>query len=269
MAYTLGLIGYPVSHSLSPRVHTAALRALGLEGSYTAIPVPAEQLQPTLRTLVEGGYTGLNVTIPHKQAVMVLMDELSEDARAIGAVNTIIATHGRLCGHNTDGVGFLRALQEAGFGPQGQNVLVLGAGGAARAVVYSLKQSGARVTIWNRTAQRAVDLAREFQVQSTAIGAADLSGTWDLIVNTTSAGMFPDVDSSPVRLSAEGLTARCVYDLVYNPRETMLLGQARSAGAQAIGGLTMLVYQAAEAFRLWTGCGAPVQVMLQAAAAGS
>jgi shikimate dehydrogenase len=266
MAYTLGLIGYPVSHSLSPRIHTAALRARGLEGSYTAIPVPPGQLPATLRALLANGYSGLNVTIPYKQAVMPLMDELSDDARAIGAVNTIIAANGRLSGHNTDGVGFVRALAEAGFDPQAQNVLVLGAGGAARAVVYALDQAGARITIWNRTEQRAVELAREFRVRSAANGAADLSGTWDLIVNTTSAGMFPNADVSPVRLSSGGLSARCVYDLVYNPRETMLLRQARAAGAQAIGGIAMLVYQAAEAFRLWTGCEPPVPAMLQALA---
>jgi shikimate dehydrogenase len=267
MAYTLGLIGYPVSHSLSPRIHTAALRALELEGSYTAIPVPPDQLPETLRELVANGYTGLNVTIPHKQTVMPLMAELSVDARAIGAVNTIVAADGRLRGHNTDGTGFLRGLAEAGFAPGGQDVLVLGAGGAARAVVYSLKQAGARITIWNRTAQRAAGLAREFGVQFAANGAsAGLSGAWDLIVNTTSAGMTPHGDVSPVCLSADGLSARWVYDLVYNPRETVLLGQARAAGAQAIGGIAMLVYQAAESFRLWTGCEPPVSFMLQAVA---
>jgi len=268
MAYTLGLIGYPVSHSLSPRIHTAALRAQGLEGSYTAIPVPPDQLQAMLRQLVANGYSGLNVTIPHKQAMMPLMDELSDDARAIGAVNTVIADNGRLSGHNTDGVGFLRGLAEAGFNPLGQKVLVLGAGGAARAVVYSLKQAGAQITIWNRTEQRAAALAREFRVQSAGNGAADLSGTWDLIVNTTSAGMFPNADGSAVRLSADGLRARCVYDLVYNPRETVLLGQARATGAQVIGGIAMLVYQAAEAFRLWTRSEPPVRAMLQAVADG-
>ena len=268
MAYTLGLIGYPVSHSLSPRIHTAALRARGLEGSYAAIPVSPDLLPATLRALVANGYNGLNVTIPYKQAVMPLMDELSDDARAIGAVNTIIVANGRLCGHNTDGVGFLLALAEAGFDPHAQNVLVLGAGGAARAVVYSLNQAGARITVWNRTEQRAVELAREFRVRSAAALAADLTGTWDLIVNTTSAGMFPNGDIFPVRLASDGLSARCVYDLVYNPRETMLLRQARAVGALVIGGIAMLVYQAAEAFRLWTGCEPPVPAMLQALADG-
>jgi shikimate dehydrogenase len=268
MAYILGVIGYPVSHSLSPRIHLAALRALGLDGSYTALPVSPDQLQETLPSLIAHGYRGLNVTIPHKQAVIPLMDDLSDDARAIGAVNTIIAENGRLSGHNTDAAGFLRGLQEAGFSPHGQTALVLGAGGAARAVVYSLQRAGARVTVWNRTAQRAAQLAREFAVDAAGGPAADLAGTWDLIVNATSVGMIPHGDASPACLSPDGLRARCVYDLVYNPRETMLLGQARALRAQVVGGLAMLVYQAAVAFRLWTGCEPPVDVMMQAALDG-
>ena len=266
MAYTLGLIGYPVSHSLSPRIHTAALRALALEGSYTATAVAPAEVAAMLRALLVAGYTGLNVTIPHKQAVMPLMDDLSDDARAIGAVNTIVVAQGRVIGHNTDGVGFLRGLSEAGLNLRGQAALVLGAGGAARAVIYSLKKAGADVSIWNRTARRAEQLAREFSAQSVDGSAAAISGSWDLLVNTTSVGMYPHGGAAPVQLAADGLRARCVYDLVYNPLETELLAQARAMGAGAIGGLTMLVYQAAEAFRLWTGCEPPIQAMLHAAA---
>jgi shikimate dehydrogenase len=266
--YTLGLIGYPVAHSLSPRIHRAALHALRLDGDYTALSVSPDRLRQTLHSLVADGYCGLNVTIPHKLAVMPLTDDLSDDARAIGAVNTIVVDNGRLSGHNTDAVGFLRGLEEARFNPRARTVLVLGAGGAARAGVYTLQRAGARVTVWNRTEPRAADLAREFGVLAAGGPAAELAGAWDLIVNTTSVGMSPHSEATPVRLSADGLRARCVYDLVYNPRETVLLGHARALGAQVIGGLAMLVYQAAEAFRLWTGREPPLDVMMQAAMDG-
>jgi shikimate dehydrogenase len=259
MIYKLGLIGYPLSHSLSPKMHSAALRALSLAGTYEAIPIPADELHTMLPALVAQGYQGLNVTIPHKQAVLPFMRELSDAARAIGAVNTIVIEDSRLIGYNTDAIGFMRALTEAGFEANGKTALVLGAGGAARAVVYVLTQAGAHVTIWNRTGERATQLAREFNAQ--ALGRLPTHGDYDLLVNTTAVGMTPHHAETPVRLSHNSVHVRGVYDLVYNPRDTVLLREARAIGAQAIGGLAMLIYQGAEAFKLWTGHAAPIEVM--------
>jgi shikimate dehydrogenase len=263
--YKLGLIGYPVSHSLSPRMHAAALQALAMDGDYTAVAVAPECLRDTLSELVARGYDGLNVTIPHKQSVMPCLDDLAPSARAIGAVNTIVKEGGRLVGHNTDAAGFTRGLAAAGFDPHGAAVLVIGAGGAARAVLYSLAQTGARVTIWNRTHARAAQLAVEFGANlADAVLPARRWGEFALIVNTTSVGMHPHDKNTPLPLLGRGLGAHWVYDLVYRPRETVLLREARAVGALTIGGLEMLVYQGAESFRLWTGREAPVSVMRQA-----
>ncbi|MEP7198560.1 MAG: shikimate dehydrogenase, partial [Chloroflexota bacterium] len=241
-------------------------RALQLDGEYTAIAIAPDALRATLPDLIAQGYRGLNVTIPYKQAVMPLLDELSDAARAIGAVNTIVVSDGKLIGHNTDAMGFMRGLEASGdaeirhsaLGTQ-HSALVLGAGGAARAVVYALIQAGARVTIWNRTRDRAIQLAREFDAR--AIDDLPRDTTFDLIVNSTAVGMTPHSDETPLPLRARGITARAVYDLVYNPRETMLLREARADGAQPIGGIEMLVQQGAEALHLWTGRDAPVDAM--------
>ena len=277
--YKLGVIGYPVSHSLSPRMHNAALRALHMEGDYTAISVPPDQLAVCVSELAAQGYRGFNVTIPHKQTVMRLLTALSDSARAIGAVNTVVVEGGRLIGHNTDALGFMRGLEQSGFAPQGKSAratharathaLVIGAGGAARAVVYALTQAGAHVTVWNRTRERAVQLADEFGMEvALHLAPPPRYGCFDLIVNTTSVGMTPYSEETPLHLIGRGFGARYVYDLVYNPRETVFLREARLIGAKAIGGLQMLVHQGAEAFRLWTGRDAPVDVMKRAIEAG-
>jgi shikimate dehydrogenase len=258
MIYKLGIIGHPLSHSLSPRMHNAALRALSLDGDYTALPIPPDELQMTLPSLFAQGYHGLNVTIPHKQAVLPFMHELADAARAIGAVNTIVVDGNQLIGHNTDASGFIRALTEARFDAKNKVALVLGAGGAARAVVYALTQAGAHVMSWNRTHERALPLARDFD--ATVIDDLPTGGAFDLIVNTTSVGMTPHHDQTPLPLTSE-FDARVVYDLVYNPRNTVLLREAQALGAQTIDGLAMLVYQGAEAFKLWTGLAAPIDVM--------
>ncbi|MBI1801163.1 MAG: shikimate dehydrogenase [Chloroflexi bacterium] len=266
MRYQLGLIGYPAAHSLSPPMHRAALQALGLDGDYTALAVQPECLSATVRELPARDYRGINVTIPHKQAVIPLLDGLSASARAIGAVNTIVVEHGRLIGHNTDAVGFGCALARVGYEPRGQAALVLGAGGAARAVVYALTQAGAHVTVWNRTRERAEQLARDFgATAATRLLPLARCGQFSLIVNTTPVGMAPDEGGLPLPMQGRGFGAQVVYDLVYRPRETALLREARAVGAMPIGGLEMLVYQGAEAFRLWTGRDAPVEVMRDAA----
>mgnify|MGYP001823300100 CR=1 FL=1 len=261
----VGLIGWPVKHSVSPPMHNAAFENLGLNWHYVPLPVRPGQVETALRGFFALGFRGANVTVPHKQAVMPFLDEITETAQAIGAVNTIVVQHDRLLGHNTDAYGFLADLQDAGFEPIGKRALVMGAGGAARAVVYALAQSGCAITIHNRSPERAANLARDMLsigVQSPvewtpgSSGLADLElDQFDLLVNATSAGMWPHIEVSPW---PEGLplpSRWTVYDLVFNPMETRFLAQARAAGATVVGGLGMLVWQGAAAFEMWTGEG--------------
>jgi shikimate dehydrogenase len=212
--------------------------------------------------------------VPHKYSVMPYLHSVAPTAQAMGAVNTIVVQQGHLRGSNTDGDGFLAALREAGFEPAGRQALVLGAGGSARAVVYSLAQAGCPVTIYNRSAERAASLVQYLTdagvgqplsaLESAHLKDLDLS-RFGLLVNATPLGMWPEIHASPW---PEGLPLPShwtVFDLVYNPDETRLIMQARAAGAKAVGGLAMLVHQGARAFELWTGQGAPVDVMRAAA----
>jgi shikimate dehydrogenase len=267
----VGLIGWPVEHSVSPAMHNAAFDALGLHWHYTLLPTPPGKVKATLTKLKEQGYRGANVTVPHKQVVMPHLDEITGAARDIGAVNTIVVQEGQLIGHNTDGDGFLAALWEAGFEPAEKRALVLGAGGAARAVVYALAQAGCTVAIHNRTVQRAAQLAHHMQrigvrapvtwVPTTAtLTDLDLA-RFDLLVNATPVGMWPHTDASPWPETIPLPSHWTVFDLVYNPAETRLLAQAHAAGATAVCGLGMLVHQGALAFELWTGQSPPVAVM--------
>ena len=270
----VGLIGWPVEHSLSPAMHNAAFAELDLNWCYVPLPVARGRLEEAVRGLVALGFAGANVTAPHKEAVMAHLDEVAPGARAIGAVNTIVVREGRTIGHNTDWRGFLAALREGGFSPEGKRAVVLGAGGAARAVVYALAHAGSEVAILNRTPQRAEALvqALSFSFPSASLAAFPLTAKAlreqvaeaDLLVNATPLGMWPEVDRSPW---PEGLAFPghlAVFDLVYNPPQTRLLQQAAAAGARAIGGLGMLVHQGAAAFRLWTGLEPPVEAMYEA-----
>jgi shikimate dehydrogenase len=224
-------------------------------------------------------FVGANVTVPHKQAVMRHLDELSDASTITGAVNTIHIQDGKFYGYNTDAIGFLNALKEAGYHPKGMRVAVLGAGGAARAVVYSLARSEVdAIIVFNRTAERAAflidDLADAFPESTlsfevfTAEALAALQGQVDMVVNTTSVGMHPHLELSPwpdeVPLPAQTI----FYDLVYNPLETAFLKRARAAGLDAINGLGMLVHQGAFAFETWTGQPAPLEVMKEACLQG-
>ncbi|MGB9880024.1 MAG: shikimate dehydrogenase [Anaerolineae bacterium] len=271
----VGLIGWPIEHSVSPAMHHAAFQALGLRWRYTLLPTPPQQIQATLSRLREAGYRGANVTVPYKQAVIPYLDKVTETAQAIGAVNTIVAQEQLLIGHNTDGDGFLAALQEVGFVPANRRALVLGAGGAARAVVYVLAQNGCAVTVYNRTVTRAAELARH--MESIGVRApvtwvpmhaalADLDLTrFDLLVNATSVGMWPQVDASPWPKAIPLPSHWIVFDLVYNPPQTALLAHAKAIGAITLNGLGMLVHQGALAFALWTGVFPPIEVMRAAA----
>lgn len=274
----VGLIGWPVSHSVSPAMHNAAFDALGLDWRYVPLPVDVRNLQ-NVADAVHGlkalGLRGANVTVPHKQHVMPLIDELTPAAATIGAVNTIVVREdGSLLGDNTDARGFIADLRDHTVDPRGRRVLVLGAGGSARAVAFGLADAGAAaVTILNRTRAKADELAATIGAQFTgcrvssgvlpdAIGAdADA----DLIVNTTSLGMTPNTDTSPWPDGLGFAPGQTVYDLVYNPPQTRLLAAAAAHGANAVNGLGMLIWQGALAFQLWTGLMPPVDVMRAAA----
>ena len=261
----VGLIGWPVEHSLSPVMHNAAFDALGLNWRYVPLPVPPGRIEAAVCGLAALGFRGANVTVPHKQAVMAYLDEIKDTAQAIGAVNTIVVQDGRLVGHNTDGGGFLAALQEAGFQPAGKQALILGAGGAARAVVHALAQANCAVAIHNRTVQRAAKLAHDMQRIGVRVPVtwvpittrlADLDlGLFDLVVNATPVGMWPHTDASPWPESLPIPSQWTVFDLVYTPLETRLLQQTRQSGACAIDGLEMLVQQGALSFDMWTNQG--------------
>lgn len=288
--YSLGLIGYPLGHSLSPRLHQAALEAAGLEGAYRLYPIAPGEGGGELRELKEllgrvrgGEIQGLNVTIPHKQTVIPYLDELTPTARAIGAVNTIYrsddtstplsAGFSRLIGDNTDAPGFLADLRAFLDGrpetadrkasssvSRSLSALVLGAGGSARAVVYALLQDGWNITIYARRPEQAEALATHFSPftnpsQSLTIKHSlfTIDHSPSLLVNTTPLGMTPHLDTSPWPADLPFPEHAAVYDLVYNPRETKLVRDARTAGLPATTGLGMLVEQAALGFKIWTG----------------
>ncbi|MBK9925403.1 MAG: shikimate dehydrogenase [Anaerolineales bacterium] len=280
--FKLGLIGYPLGHSLSPKIHTAALKACGLNGDYSLFPIHPDDkqgLKDLLDRVRSGEIHGLNVTIPHKQNVIEFMDELTSTSQAIGAVNTIYLRDSKLIGDNTDAPGFLSDLKKNfDFSSiiHHPSVLVLGAGGSARAVVYALLNDNWNVTIAARRTEQAHDLAQSFtdhqlhiknltDLQPSTLRQAQDSA-FDLIVNTTPLGMAPNVDQSPLPESLSLSLNTFIYDLVYNPRETKLVRDARSQGLQATTGLGMLIEQAALAFETWTGVNADRIAMQMAVA---
>ena len=274
MTLAVGIIGYPLGHSISPAFQQAAFDFYGMDARYMVWETPPDGLAQRMQALRIPDTLGANVTVPHKEAVRPYLDRLANAAQRTGAVNTIVSRDGALEGHNTDVTGFLRALKEdGGFDPAGKRVLLLGAGGAARAVAYALVDAGmASIAIANRTverAQRLVDgLGNDAISEAVSLERAALASQdgWDLIVNCTSLGMLHGSGEGQSPLPVNIIPSNTlVYDLVYNPQETPLLQEARKAGARALGGLPMLVYQGAEAFQLWTGKEAPLKVMFGAA----
>ena len=270
----LGLIGYPLRHSLSPEIHIAALKACGLEGDYSLFPVSPDDkqgLKSLLNRVRTGEITGLNVTIPHKQNVIPLLDKLTPTAQAIGAVNTIYLRDDKLIGDNTDAPGFLgdlkRFLTTETQRHGDSNALVLGAGGSSRAIVYALLRDDWNVTVASRRIEQAQQLAQSFpnyQLQITNYSSFIFHlSSFALLVNATPLGMAPNTDHSPWPENLPFPNA-AVYDLVYNPRETKLVHNARSQGLPATTGLGMLIEQAALAFELWTGCNPPRGVLWNA-----
>jgi len=268
-----GLIGWPVEHSLSPAMHNAAFAGLELDWVYVPLPVYPDHLGEAVRGLRALGFAGANVTIPHKQAVLAHLDEVSYAAQVIGAVNTIQVRDGLLYGENTDAAGFIASLHDAGFDPAGMYCALLGAGGAARAVGHALAAASAlQVCIYSRGYGRARQLCQDLtkfhpdtRFEPATLGDLSTIGEdFDLLVNATSVGMWPLADASPWPHDLPIPSHLTVYDLVYNPQQTLFLAQARAVGAQTVGGLGMLVHQGAAAFEIWTGQAAPLAVMRDA-----
>lgn len=267
----LALLGYPVGHSVSPAMQAAALRAAGLDDwTYTAQAVTADELPGAVAALRSDDYAGANVTVPHKTRVMKLLDGLTPVAQAIGAVNTIVKQEGRLIGHNTDAAGLLADLHARGARLERRPVLILGAGGSARAAAAACLGVGARVRVLARRPQAAEALRELGPVEVfewSPLGLLRASDECAVIINTTPLGMAPEVDASPWVEGTPFPPGALVYDLVYNPPETRLAREAREAGLQAATGLGMLVEQGALAFELWTGRRAAREAMLAAARA--
>ncbi len=264
----VGVIGYPVEHSLSPIMHNAAFAALGMrDWRYDAMAIPPDILRLGLREPMQHGYIGINVTVPHKEAIMKFLRP-DDTAKAIGAVNTVDFRTG--IGTNTDAAGLLNDLAANGVAISAERVLVLGAGGAARAAVYGLASAGAQVAIVNRTMKRAQRLVQELTrsagISGVQVMTLDEAASWgmSLIVNCTSVGLHPHITQSPWIFGVPFPSAVTVYDMVYRPANTALMQQCVAHGGRAIGGLGMLARQGAIAFELWTGLEPPIAVMMAA-----
>ncbi|RUS48565.1 shikimate dehydrogenase [Cohnella sp. AR92] len=265
-----GVIGDPVRHSKSPVMLNRAMQEAGINGAYGAFHVAPDRLEEAIAGIRALGFRGLNVTIPHKIEVMKFLDEIDEGARAIGAVNTIVNESGRLIGYNTDGIGYVRSLKEEAE-PElaGKRIVVLGCGGAARGIVWALaRENPEAILLTNRTAERAKELADSFGSDSVVSAAPwesvqQLCAGADVVINTTSVGMSPNVDATPI--DPEWLRPGAVAsDLIYNPLTTAFLKGAEKRGCRIHGGLGMFVYQGAYAFEYWTGKPAPAAAMRSA-----
>lgn len=275
----VGVIGWPIEHSLSPAMQNAALREMGLNWVYVAFAVEPQRVGEAVAGVRGLGLVGLNVTIPHKSAVLEHLDEIDDAVEALGVANTIVrGEDGRLIGHNTDGPGFLRSLTEHGHEVAGKAVTLLGAGGSARSVGYACARDGAsRMAIVNRTVERAesvAELVREkaglADVEAVPLDATaeEAVSDADVIVDCTSVGMYPEHEVDPVVPGAWLRPGQVVADLTYNPLDTVLLKAAREAGADTVDGAGMLVHQGAISVRYWSGQEPPVETMRRALLAG-
>ncbi len=264
-----GIIGDPIEHTMSPVMHNAAFKNKGVDYVYVPFRVKQEELGKAIEGMRALNIRGLSITIPHKIAVIQFLDELDTLADKIGAINTIVNSNGVLKGYNTDATGFLQALLERGIEPKEKRVVILGAGGASRAISFILAERGASLVILNRTWDKAkvcADRISEiFQSEATALklnreNLKTALSQADILVNTTSVGMNPNINETPVtsNLLKPGLI---VFDIVYNPIKTRLQREAEVTGATVISGLDMLVWQGALAFEKWTGLKAPVELM--------
>lgn len=271
----LGIIGHRLSHTMSPLMHTTAFRVKKIDFVYGVFDVNEDMLPALLASLKKQNFRGANVTVPYKQAVIPYLDTVSEEASSIGAVNTIVNNNGRLEGHNTDAFGVYTSLHPMKFRIEKNEVVVLGAGGGARSVIYTIAKHFAprSVTIVNRTLENASAAAREFGKKFPAIRFSGISPDAEasqaldravLIVNTTTVGMKPYENILPLPVSSVLKNSHIVFDIIYNPLETLLLKKAKEAGATAISGLEMLLGQGVKAFELFTGNEFPVEAAREA-----
>jgi shikimate dehydrogenase len=263
-----GIFGYPVEHTFSPGMHNAAFAHVGMDACYVPFAVPADRLAEAMRGVIPLGIRGLNITVPHKEKIIPLLDELTEDARLIRAVNTIAVKNGRLIGHNTDGRGFLRSLrEETSFRPKGKTVLIVGAGGAARAVGFSLALAGVgELRVSDTDHEKALRLAKDIRERTSARTTAWKIAKIDqamadasCVINATPMGL-KKTDPLPVPRACIR-SGQLICDLVYNPPSTKLLKTATSRGAATLSGIGMLLYQGVIAFEIWSGRRAPVHIM--------
>ncbi len=266
-----GIYGYPVEHTFSPGMHNAAFKKIGMNACYVPFSVNPDQLKNAVRAIIPLGLRGINITVPHKQHVIAYLDELSKEADLIGAVNTVQIVDGKLKGHNTDGRGFIRSLRvDAGYDPKGKIVLLIGSGGAARAVGFSLALARVRkIFLHDVDTPKANTLARDIRkktgIEALSLSAGDLVAAADesgCLINATPLGLKKN---DPLPLKRETIQKRhLVCDLVYNPPETAFLKAAKERGAKRLSGLGMLLYQGVIAFEIWTGVKAPVTIMKNA-----
>ena len=267
----VGLIGHPVAHSLSPVIHNNLYRSLGFDMVYHAFDVKPDQVAEAIKGFNALGFMGFNVTVPYKEVVFEIVDHIDSDAQAIGAINTVKIDKGKLIGYNTDGQGFLQSLSQSGFSAYGTKVVLLGAGGSARAIGVAIAgEKPESVTIVNRTFQRAEDLAdiiNQYKNQKLVRTAKSIPNDADIIINTTNLGMWPSTKGNPL----QGYTLNkqtFVCDIVYNPRETAMLQYAISKSCKTMGGLGMLIGQGLRAVEIWLDQSLPSsawQIMTNAA----
>jgi shikimate dehydrogenase len=268
-----GVIGNPIEHTLSPIMHNAAFEALKLDYVFLAFKVEVAEVGNAIDGMRALGIHGLNVTMPHKNAVIKFLDELDPTAKTVASANTILNKDGKLFGFNTDGVGALNALEQNGVVVKGKKILLLGGGGAAKAIAYTLSQEAEELVILNRTPKPVTELANLLKQRFNKRISADAFtpktvkanlDKADVLINATSIGMEPNVGQTSV--TPEWLRSDlAVMDIVYNPLETKLAKDAKAAGAKVVSGVEMLIYQGAASFEIWTACKAPVEVMRKAA----
>jgi len=268
-----GLIGYPVRHTFSPLMHNAAFETLGINAVYLPFEVRPEDLESVIHCAGALGIHGLNITVPYKEKVLKYLDEIDKEAALIGAVNTIVIKEGRLKGYNTDGKGFVKSLQEEfGISPRGKRFFIMGAGGASRAISFSLALQGAgRIVLVDEAADKALDIARALTKSTSCETIAlkkdnkamkEMMLNSDVFINATPCGMKPH---DPKVVDPDFLHKNLlVYDIIYNPRTTALMRDARNKGAKTANGIGMLLNQGVLSFSLWTGKKAPVHVMKKA-----
>jgi shikimate dehydrogenase len=266
----IGLIGHPIKHSYSPFIQNYALELMGLNSIYLAFDVPPESLKNSVNSVLALGMKGLNVTLPHKEKIIKYLDELSEEASIIGAVNTIVNDHGKLIGYNTDANGILETLLPYKDKITGTKVSIIGAGGSARAVIYTLLRyfKPEEINLINRTQQRADTLMNYFSMKMRYDSFhtfelfppdnAEILNSSKLIINSTAIGMVPDADDTITDIAESFNEGQIVFDLIYNPTKTKFLQLAQEQGAKVISGMTMLLSQAAKSFQLWTGVEMPI-----------